>query len=123
MFYKHNIISPIDIKKWGLGSSLDSIKIDIFLQIAGDPELCETIGLILKGILKQARLFMGYQGLSRIKIGSSGIMKSDDYKDQGEVFVIQFTITADSQETYFLTEQKLIDRFILNIQPGDRNNS
>jgi hypothetical protein len=99
-----------------VGTSLDSVTIKVYMDVAGDPEMCEMLSLIMRYILKQSRLDLMNNGLNEIVFSYSPIMRNEQYGHPA--WSMQFNISGKLTDQWILTESEVPDKMKL-ITPCD----
>jgi hypothetical protein len=98
-----------------IGTSLDEVVVKIYMDIAGEPEMCEMLSLVIRYILKQSRFDLMSNGLNEIKFGYSAIMQNATYKQPAWTTV--FTIRGKLTDQWILTENISPDSMSLTSIP------
>jgi hypothetical protein len=106
-------VSPVTSKTRTVGTSLDRVAVKVYLHIQGDPDLCDTISMIIRYLLKQARLFFEANGLYENKMSHSALSLSSDYAES-QVWVVEFTISGLLQDKWIMVESVPGDKLELD---------
>lgn len=110
--------SSVDFKNRQLGSSLDSITIKVFLTIQGDPELHEAISMVIRYLMKQARMFLANHGLENAVNSHSAMGISSDHPET-QVWVSEHTIQGLQVDTWILVETQSPDKMELRVKASE----
>lgn len=108
-------ISCLDSKNLVIGSSFDRVRVILYVNVAGDPELAELVSCIIRYILKQSRPYLIQNGMQQISFIHSALNRSADYPESN-VWLTQHTITGTLQEQWIITESKGADRIELTVK-------
>lgn len=108
-------ISCLDSKNLIVGSSFDRVRITVYVNLAGDPELSELISCIVRYLLKQSRSYLIYNGMEDISFSHSALSRSADFPESN-VWLTQHTINASLQDQWIVTESKGADKIELTIK-------
>lgn len=108
-------ISCLDSKNLIIGSSFDRVRITIYVNIAGDPELAELISCIIRYLLKQSRPYLIYNGMEDVTFSHSALSRSADFPESN-VWITQHTINGSLQEQWIITESKGADKIELTVK-------
>lgn len=108
-------ISCLDSKNLIIGSSFDRVRITVYVNIAGDPELGELISCIIRYLLKQSRPYLIYNGMEDVTFSHSALSRSADFPESN-VWITQHTINGSLQEQWIITESKGADKIQLTVK-------
>jgi|WetSurMetagenome_2_1015567.scaffolds.fasta_scaffold34180_2 hypothetical protein len=99
-----------------VGTSLDSVVVKVYMDVAGEPEMCEMLSCVMRYVLKQSRLDLMNNGMNEINFGYSSIMRNELYGQPA--WTMQFTIQGKLTDEWILTESYSPDKMKL-ITPCD----
>lgn len=108
-------VSCLDSKNLIVGSSFDRVRITVYVNIAGDPELAELISCVIRYLLKQSRLYLIHNGMEDISFSHSALSRSADFPESN-VWITQHTINGSLQEQWIITESKGVDKIQLSVK-------
>jgi len=108
-------VSPLKSKNRLIGSSFDRVKISVYLNIAGDPELAETISCVLRYLLKQSRMYLMNNGMEEVTFSHSALSRSVDFPESN-VWITQHSINGSLQEQWIITESNGVDCVELTVK-------
>lgn len=105
-----------------IGSSMDSVTVNVYLTIQGDPELAEMVSTIIRYLLKQAHLYLESRGLYESRMSHSALSRSADF-DESQVWTVEFGINGTLQDMWIMSESTKGDKLDLDIvaKNGDNN--
>jgi len=103
--------SSANTELWTTGTSLDRVTINVYVDVAGDPELCELLSQIVRYILKQSRLSLISNGLNEISFKYSPIQKNNSMEQN--VWTSQHTVTGDLTDQWLMGREQITDRIEL----------
>lgn len=117
--------SFVDSKFRSIGSSMDRVKVKVYLTIQGDPELCEMVSCIVRYLLKQSRLFLANNGLYNSTFGHGPLSRNADF-EESTVWSMEFTISGEQQDRWIMTESTPGDKLELEVysksdKPGNED--
>lgn len=110
-----SVYSSASAKRYTLGSSFDRIAIQIYMDIPGDPELCEILSSVMRAALKNARMYLIANGLNEVSIAYTPIGKNESFAGIN-VWTAQFTINAVMTDRWIMNESLLPDQMQLTLQ-------
>lgn len=106
-------ISPNKSRIRTIGSSLDAVTVKIYMDVAGDPELCDVMNSVMRHAIKQSRLLLMAYGFNKPTARYSQIAKNTSY--QGEnVWTAEFSISGEMTDEWVLSDSETIDAIQLN---------
>lgn len=108
-------ISCLDSKNLIIGSSFDRVRVTVYVNIAGDPELAELISCIIRYLLKQSRTYLIHNGMEDVSFSHSALSRSADFPESN-VWITQHTINGALQEQWIITESKGADKIELTVK-------
>lgn len=114
------VVSQTESKLRVIGSSLDAVKITVYLTIAGDPEICEMVSCVLRYILKQSRLGLADVGLNEATF-QHGSLSRYEVHEGSNVWQTEFVITGLLTDRWIISESLPPDRFNLAIDAESSN--
>lgn len=109
-----DVVSCVDTKVRVVGASLDDVRVKVFMDVAGDPELGEILSCLMRYILKQSRMHLINNGLNNCTFSHSSIMRNDNYEGTN-VWSTEYTITGKLTDQWILLDVDNIDRVILTL--------
>lgn len=114
------VVSQTESKLRVIGSSLDAVKITVYLTIAGDPEICEMVSCVLRYILKQSRIGLADIGLNEATF-QHGSLSRYEVHEGANVWQTEFVITGLLTDRWIISESLPPDRFNLAIDAESSN--
>jgi len=108
-------VSCLDSKNLIVGSSFDRVRITVYVNVAGDPELSELISCIIRFLLKQSRIYLIENGMEDVTFSHSALSRSADFPESN-VWITQHTINGSLQEQWIITESKGVDKIQLSVK-------
>lgn len=110
-----SLVSSVSSKNRVIGSSLDNVRVKVYLDVSGDPELAEMVSCIIRYILKQSRLKLMAYGLNTPTFSYSSIMRNEAHPGTN-VWSVEFTVTGKLTDEWILLESKNPDKILLNLK-------
>jgi hypothetical protein len=113
------IYSCSNAKRYAIGSSFDRISVQIYMDVPGDPELCEMMSSVMRAALKNARMYLIANGLNEVSIAYSPIGKNESYGGVN-VWTAQFTLNAVMTDRWIMNESVLPEymRLVMECERG-----
>jgi hypothetical protein len=115
------VVSSVDQKNRIIGSSLDLVRVKIYVDVSGDPELGEMVSCLVRYLLKQARMRLMAWGLNTPTLSHSSIMRNDNYGGTN-VWSSEFVITGKLTDEWILIEHRNPDKLLLSVTGVEVNN-
>jgi len=94
-----------------IGTSLDSVVVKIYMDVAGEPEMCEMLSCVMRYILKQSRLDLIENGMNELVFSYSSMMRNEQYGQPA--WTMQFTIQGKLTDEWIMAESYSPDRMQL----------
>lgn len=110
-----SVYSCADQKRFLIGSSFDRISVKVYLDMPGDPELCEVMSSVMRAILKNARMYLIANGLNEVTLGYSPIGRNESYSGLN-VWTAEFTISGQMTDRWLMSEQSLSDKMTYEVE-------
>jgi hypothetical protein len=108
------VYSSTSAKKYVMGGSFDRVNIKVYMDIPGDPELCEVMSSIMRATLKNARLYLMENGLNEVNVAYSPIGRNESYGGVN-VWTAEFTISGQMSDRWIVSEALLPDQMTLEL--------
>lgn len=108
------VFSSASTKQYIMGGSFDRINIQIYMDVPGDPEICEVMSSIMRATLKNARLYLMENGLNEVNVAYSQIGRNESYGGVN-VWTGEFTISGQMTDRWIVNEALLPDQMTYEI--------
>lgn len=115
-------VSFVNSRVRSFGSSLDDVRIRVFVSVPGEPELCEMVSTVIRYLLKQARLFLESHGLYEVVTTHGALSISQDFPET-QVYVMEFSLEGKLQDQWVLSDFKNPDNFVIEKLSIEQRNS
>lgn len=106
--------SFVDTRSRSFGSSLDSVRVRVYVTIPGDPEHCEMVSTVIRYLLKQARLFLERRGMHEVTTTHGALSRSADF-DESQVWVVEFSLEGKIHDQWIISEFTQGDNFCIDL--------
>jgi hypothetical protein len=108
-------ISPNKQRIRTIGSSLDQVTVKIYMDVAGDPELCDVMNSVMRHAIKQSRLLLASYGFNTPTSKYSQIARNTSYAGEN-VWTAEFSISGAFTDEWVLADAESIDTIKINFE-------
>lgn len=98
-----DVFSAADGKRYFVGGSFDRFEVKVYMDLPGDPELCEVMSSVMRAALKNARMYLIANGLNEVAIAYSQIGKNESY-GAVNVWTAEFTVSGLMTDRWLVSD-------------------
>ena len=109
-----SVYSASSAQLYTVGTSLDKIKVSVYMDIPGEPELSEALSCVMRSILKRSRLILSEYGLNNITFSYNSLARNSSYEPQA-VWTSEYTLTAEMTDQWIVADTTPPDNFSITL--------